>query len=164
MKARGLVVFAAAGLAIVVVLILAGSLYWERKQPAFQNAPKLIRALKAFSRDQTTHGRPLPPEVSLEELLGAGYLTANDVQAFDGMRVTFSTRYDDNEPRRILVRARTQDGLLICLLADGSVQQFTLQEYEQYRKDLGQLKPVGGGILPVNAETNPAAGTAGSRP
>ena len=118
------------------LIALAASAYWNHKQPIFQNAAQLIAAMQAFSRDQMLRGRQLPPEVSLQELLQGGYLTANDVRAFEGMDVVFSTRYKDSNPPLILARARTQDGQIICLLADGSVQQFSQARYEQYLSTL----------------------------
>ena len=122
MRIRRLLVIACAGIALVVVLVLVVSAYWERKQTPFQNAPKLISALQAFSRDQAAAGRRLPPEVSMEDLLRGGYLTTNDVRAFEGMEVTFSTEADESHPQMILARARMPDGQFICALADGSVR------------------------------------------
>src|SRR5690349_4668575 len=122
MKLRSILLVACAGIALIVIVAFAVSGYSEHKQTPFQNAPKLISALQAFSRDQTVGGRQLPAEVSLQDLLRGGYLTTNDVAAFEGMEVTFSTQVDDTHPQMILARARTPDGRFICLLADGSVQ------------------------------------------
>jgi len=113
-KIRRLLLIACAGIALVVVLVLAVSTYWERKQTPFQNAPKLISALQAFSRDYAMASRRLPPEISLQDLLRGGYLTTNDVRAFEGMEVTFSTQADEGHPQMILARARTPDGQFIC--------------------------------------------------
>lgn len=114
-----------AGIAILVVLALATSAYWEHKQPRFDNAPKLFAALRAFSRDEAARGQ-LPSEVSLRDLLRGGYVSSNDVQGFE---VTFSTHYGDAAPQLILVRALAPDGRSICLLADGSVQELSPQKY-----------------------------------
>src|SRR5438552_13026001 len=122
MKLRRILLVACAGTALIVVVAFAVSAYWEHKQTPFQNAPKLISALQAFSRDQTAGGRQLPAEVSLQDLLRRGYLTTNDVAALEGMDVAFSTQTDDTNPQMVLVRARTPDGQYICLMADGSVQ------------------------------------------
>src|SRR2546423_677137 len=138
MKLRRLLVSACAGIALVVILVLAASAYRERKQKPFRNAPKLISALDAFSRDQTARGQQLPPEILLQDLLRGGYLTTNDVRGFEGMDVTFNPQANDSHPQMILARARTSDGLLICLLADGSVQQFRRSRSEEIRTNLGQ--------------------------
>jgi hypothetical protein len=163
MNIRRLLVIACAGLALVVVLALAWSAYWEHKQTPFQNAPKLISALQAFSRDQAAAGRRLPPEISLQDLLRGGYLATNDVRAFEGMEVTFSTQADESHPQMILARARTPDGQLICLLADGSVQGLSRESYEELRTNLGQPGGEANGSHPFSSETNPTSGAAGSR-
>ena len=95
MKPRSLLVLVAGGFAVAVIVALAASIYWDRKQTPFQNAPKLISALRAFSRDQASSSRRLPPEIALQDLLRRGYLTTNDVRAFEGMDVTFNTQADD---------------------------------------------------------------------
>jgi hypothetical protein len=163
MKVRRLVVIACAGIALVAAVVLVVSAYWERRQTPFQNAPKLISALQAFSRDQAAGGRRLPPEVSLQDLLRGGYLTTNDVAAFEGMDVTFSTEADDTYPQMVLACARTPDGQYICLLADGSVQQFSRQRYEEQRANLGQPTGAADGSQPSSSETNRTPGAAGSR-
>src|SRR5206468_1925546 len=106
----------------VIIVGLAASVYWERKQTPFQNAPKLISALQAFLHDQAASGRRLPSEISQQDLLRGGYLTTSEIRAFEGMDVTFNTQADDTRPQMILACARTRDGQFICLLADGSVQ------------------------------------------
>jgi len=153
---------ACAGIALVVVVALAVSAYREHKQTQFQNAPKLVSALQAFSRDQTAGGRQLLPEVSLQDLLRGGYVTTNDVRAFAGMEVTFSTQADDTHPLMFLARARTTDGQYICLLADGSVQQFTASRLKEALENSGQPDGAANRSQPVRAETNQASAAAGS--
>jgi hypothetical protein len=162
MKIRRLLVIAFAGIALVVILFLAVSAYWQRKQTPFQNAPKLASALQAFSRDQEAAGRRLPPEISLQDLLRGGYLTTNDVRAFEGVEVTLSTQADESHPQMILARARMPDGQLICLLADGSIQGMSRERYEEMRTTLGQGGAADEG-KPISSETNRTPGTAGSR-
>src|SRR5438270_10531887 len=107
MKPRSLLVFVAGGFAVAVIIALAASTYWKRKQTPFQNAPKLISAVRAFSRDQAARSRRLPPEIALQDLVQGGYLTTKDVRGFEGMDVTFNTQADDTHPQMILARART---------------------------------------------------------
>jgi hypothetical protein len=160
MRIRRLLVIACAGVAFVVVLVLAVSAYWEGKQTPFQNAPKLISALQAFSRDQAAASRRLPPEISLQDLLRGGYLTTNDVRAFEGMEVTFSTQADESHPQMILARARTPDGQVICLMADGSVAGFSASRYKEMLENSGQqsrcTEP--GDDVAVSNRTQPAPG------
>jgi hypothetical protein len=161
MRIRRLLVIAFAGIVFVVVLVLVVSAYWERKQTPFQNAPKLISALQAFSRDQAAAGRRLPPEVSVDDLLRGGYLTTNDLRAFEGMEVTFSTQADESHPQMILARARMPDGQFICALADGSVQGVSRERYEELRTNLGQPDGAANRSQPVRPETNSTPGAAG---
>ena len=162
MKIRRLLIIVCAGVAICVIVALVDSAYWERKQTPFQNAPKLISALQGFSRDQIARGQRLPPEISLRDLLRAGYLATNDVRAFEGMEVTFSTGVDESHPEMILAWARTPDGQFICALADGSVQQVSRARYEQMRAHLGQPDGATNRSQPIRAETNSTSSAAGS--
>jgi hypothetical protein len=163
MKTGRILAIVCAGIALVVVVVLAASAYWERKERPFQNAQRLMSALQAFSRDQAAGGRQLPREVSLQDLLRGGYLTTNDVAAFESMDVTFSTQADETKPQMILARARTSDGQFICLLADGSVGQFSRSAYEQMLRNSGQQDGAANGSQPIRSETNSTPGTAGSR-
>jgi hypothetical protein len=149
MKLQRPLLVACAGIALVVAVAFAVSSYWEHKQIPFQNAPKLFSALRAFSRDQTVGGKQLAPWVSLQDLVRGGYLTTNDARAFAGMEVTFSTHPDDTHPQMILARARMPDGEFICLLADGSVQQFTASRLKKALENSGQPDSAANRSLPV---------------
>jgi hypothetical protein len=124
-----LLAVAAIGFALVLIVIGLASTYWERKESRFQNMPALMSALQRFCSDQARRGT-LPPEVSLQDLIKGGYLTSNDVRAFDGMTVTFSTHAADADPDTILARAIQPNGQVVCLMVDGSVQQFSPQRYK----------------------------------
>lgn len=131
MKIRFLLSFAGIGALVFVLVVAVAGWYWERQQSVFQNAPQLSAALQAFTRDHSRAGQRLPPKVSIQELLREGYLTSNDLRGFEGMEVFFSTQADPARPQSILVDARTQDGHHICLMADGSVQQFSPSRYQE---------------------------------
>lgn len=154
MNVRRLLIISSTGVALVVFLTLAGSAYWQHTQPPFRNAPKLISALQAFSRDQTASGRTLPLEVPLQDLVRGGYLTSNDVRAFEGMEVIFRTDSDETHPQMILARARTKDGQCICLLADGSVQQFTASRLKEALDDSRPHEREVKDAQPLGLETN----------
>ena len=130
MKTQRLALLLFATITISFALAVANFTWWQSKQKPFENAPDLFAAVRAFCQDQAGRG-PLPPEVSLQDLLRNGYLSSNDVKAFKGYEVTFSTRYDNDNPELILARAVAPDGHSICLLADGSVQQLSQQKYRQ---------------------------------
>jgi hypothetical protein len=153
-KIRFILILAGAGLATVILIVAVATSYWTHHQIPFQNLPQLIAGLQGFVRDHSAHGQTLPPEISLQDLIRGGYLTAEDVRAFEGMDVVFSTQADDTRPQSILARARTQDGQYICVLADGSVQQFTSSQYQKMLTNSGSpgspVKP----SQPAGQETN----------
>jgi len=152
---------AAAGLVTVILIVTVATLYWTHHETPFQNLPQLISGLQAFARDHSAHGQTLPPEISLQDLIRGGYLTAEDVQAFEGMDVVFSTQADANQPDSIIARARTPDGQYICALADGSVQQFTESQYQEvWRKSVMEsakrIQSVRAGTNQTSAPPSPA--------
>jgi len=100
----------------------------------------------------------------LQDLLQGGYLTTNDVRAFEGMDVIFSTQADVTRPQMILARARMPDGQFICLLADGSVQQFTAARLKEALGNSGQPGDAPNRSRPVRQETNQPSPAAGSDP
>jgi len=122
MKTRRLIVYIASAIGLAIIACVALTTYWQRTQPVFKDAPKLIAAMQAFSRDLTARGQPLPSTVSLRELVSGGYVAASDVRAFDGMDVTISLTADESHPQEILMRIRLPDGSVTALMADGSVQ------------------------------------------
>lgn len=143
-KIRVILGIAVAGLVAVILIVAAATLYWTHHQTPFQNLPQLISGLQAFARDHATHGQTLPPEISLQDLIRGGYLSAEDVRAFEGMDVVFNTQADATHPLSIVARARTPDGQYICVLGDGSVQQFNESGYQelQRRSAMDTAKPV----------------------
>ena len=108
-------------IAALVSVVLTGCS--EAKKPVFDSAPKLIAAAQAFARDHQAGEQPLPPTVSLRELLEGGYLEATEVRAFEGMEVEISLSADAEQLQQILVSAQLPDGTKITLMGDGSVQQ-----------------------------------------
>ncbi len=112
---------------LVVVILAAGAWivltsYWRQGRPAFENTPKLIAAVQAYSRDCTAKKQPLPPKVSLSELVDGGYISKDDVKAFDGMEVTISLGHDEINSKQVLMRVRLFDGTETALMVDGTVQ------------------------------------------
>jgi hypothetical protein len=153
-KIRVILSLAGAGLAAVILIVAVATTYWTHHQIPFQNLPQLIAGLQAFARDHSAHGQILPPEISLQDLIRGGYLTAEDVRAFEGMDVTFNTDAKDNQPGSILARARTRDGQYICLMADGSVQQFTGGQYQEMLTNFGSPRGPANPSQPVGQEKN----------
>jgi hypothetical protein len=157
MKARRLLFLAGTAVVVVLALALALSAYSERKQPLFTNAPELIAGLRAFSHDRVTRGVSMPREVSLQDLVAGGYLTTNDVVAFDGIDVIFFTGTSETTPQAILAVARplTEDKQITCLFADGSVAGFSRSGYEEMLRNSGRQ--------PFSPQGNPDSPAAASR-
>ena len=109
------------GVAAAAFFTLEYSWSMKQQQPAF-DAPKLISAVQAFSRDLVARGEKLPSTVSLGELVSRNYIAGSDVRAFDGMDVTISLSTDDHHPQETLMRVRWPNGTVTALMADGSVQ------------------------------------------
>lgn len=122
MKIRRLILIA--GL-LVAVAALASWLVisrWQHSQ-SFKSLPKLAAAMRSYSHDQVSHGRPLPTSLTVQDLVGSGYVSAVEVRDLAGADVTFYPTASESDPQAILVRVRLADGAQIAALADGSVQQ-----------------------------------------
>jgi 4-amino-4-deoxy-L-arabinose transferase-like glycosyltransferase len=121
MKIRRLVLIV--GLLIAVAAFASWLLIsrWEHSQ-SFKSLPKLVAAMQTYSHDQVSHGRPLPSSVTLQDLLGGGYISAAEVRDLGGGDVTFYPTVSESGPQAILVRVRMPDGSQTVALSDGSVQ------------------------------------------
>lgn len=126
------------GLALIALMAFISSACWQWKKPLFQNGPKLVAALHAFSRDEIQHGRALPLEISLGDLVSRGYLSTNDVISFGTMEVIFYTKQEENQPQSVLASVDSGKEECTCLLADGSVQQISRKRLQEYRLRLGK--------------------------
>jgi hypothetical protein len=65
----------------------------------------------------------MPSSVSIRDLVGSGYISAEEVRDFDGMDVTIYPMTSEAYPQSILIRVRMSDGVQIVAMADGSIQQ-----------------------------------------
>jgi hypothetical protein len=162
MKTRLILAVASGAVALAIIGFLAFSAYWQSKQGSFVDAPKIMSAVHQFSRDQVARGLQVGPEISLQDLIRGGYLTTNEVRAFDGMEVAFTPQTDDSNPEMVIARARMPDGKVNCLLSDGSVQQMSRQKFEQLRSPDGQPNAAANRSQPIRTETNQAPAAAGS--
>lgn len=129
---------------IILVVITAGCgllLFWQEWRPLFMahrqhveglmlpdqptssGLPRLVAAMKGYSRDYISRGQALPASLTLQDLVNGGYLSTNDVQALNGADVTFYLTASNRNPQAVLVRMRMPDGRQIVALTDGSIQQ-----------------------------------------
>ena len=124
MKIRRLMLIA--GLLVVVAALASWLLvvHWQHSEQTFKILPKLATAEQRYVHDYISHGQPLPASVTLQDLVGGGYISTDDVRSLEGSDVTFYPQaISDSQPQAILVRVRLSDGSQIAALADGSVQQ-----------------------------------------
>jgi hypothetical protein len=121
MKIRRLILIA--GLLIVVAALASWLVIsrWQHSQ-SFRSLPKLAAAMRSYSHDQVSHGRSLPSSVTLQDLVGGGYIPAAEVRDLGGADVTFYPTVSESDPQAVLVRVRMPDGSQTVALADGSVQ------------------------------------------
>ena len=131
MKYRKLIIFAVSAIALTILACVALTTYWQRSQPVFGSAPKLLEGMRAFARDRRVRGQPLPAYVSLRDLIGGGYVAPANVRAFDGMEVSISLTAREDHPSHIMILARLPDGSATALLEDGSVEQFSAARLQQ---------------------------------
>jgi hypothetical protein len=86
------------------------------------DAEKVFTAAQTYSRQFKAGGAPVPPSVSLEELISKGLLKREDVSGFEGIEVTVYLMVNKNQPQSVLMRARLPDGHEAVVLTDGTVQ------------------------------------------
>lgn len=110
---------------VVIVTISIFSFGLSRPQKGQFNAGKLTTAINSYCQDAKTRNSILPASISLQELIGKGYLKHEDVSAFDGMQATVNLNVAETDPQAILIRAQMSDGSQIVALADGSVQSIS---------------------------------------
>jgi hypothetical protein len=67
--------------------------------------------------------------VSLSELVNRGYISSNNVHAFDGLETRVWLAANPGMPQSVLISARLPDGSVSAVLADGSVQQFSTEKF-----------------------------------
>ena len=123
MKNRRLILIAGALVAIASLATWFFISYWQHSEKTFNILPELAAAEERYLHDHAFPGQPLPASVTLQDLLGGGYISAGDVRSLDGADVTFYPAATNLTPQSVVVRVRLSDGSQIVALADGSVQQ-----------------------------------------
>ena len=93
--------------------------YWQRPQPV--DAPAIAKAVSDFCKAQRANNAALPPSITLQELVKAGYLRKEAIRGFGDTEVRISLQIDENNPEAVLMEARLPDGSQVNALGDGSV-------------------------------------------
>jgi hypothetical protein len=149
-----------AALAVGVVALVLFIEFGYRQQ-ASVNGDRLVAALAQYAKDLHSHGQRLPSSVTLDTLVGGGYLQPEDAKPFAGVKLIFHSDASEADPRSILMEAHMPDGTVLAVLADGSVQALTRERFEEFSRTNGQGRAAGGSRL-VPPETNRAAPAAGA--
>jgi hypothetical protein len=84
---------------------------------------RIVEATAAYANDLRARGWPVPPEVSLKDLIALRHLKASDVRGLAGLDVTVNLLADPRRPQDVLLRARLAGGDEMVTLVDGTVQQ-----------------------------------------
>ena len=92
-------------------------------QPTFNGLPKIVAAVRSYSRDHISRGQPLPTSVRFQDLISSGYISTNDIHNIGVADATFYPTASNRDPKAVLVRVRMLDGSQIIALTDGSVQK-----------------------------------------
>jgi len=92
-------------------------------QSTFNGLPKIIAAVKSYSRDHISRGQPLPASLTFQELISSGYISTNDAHNIGVADATFYPTTSNRDPKAVLVRVRMLDGSQIIALTDGSIQK-----------------------------------------
>jgi hypothetical protein len=82
-----------------------------------------MSVLQRFSNDQQRTGATFRSSVAIEELIGAGYLTAKEVRPIQGADITFSSPGLDYNPKRIIISVNLRGGGKVWLLSDGTIRR-----------------------------------------
>ncbi|MDB6111670.1 MAG: hypothetical protein JWR69_3420 [Pedosphaera sp.] len=107
------------GLALVAGV---GYFFFMPSPPGRVDAEKIIAAAQAYTRELRASSTPLPPSVSMDQLITKGLLKREDVSGFDGVEVIVYLSGSTNAPRSVLMRAHLPDGQDVVVLTDGSVE------------------------------------------
>jgi len=123
MNIRRIIVIVSLLVVVAVLASVALVVHWQHSEQTFKILPTLAAAERRYVDDHVSRGQPLPASVTLRDLAGAGYISADDVRSLDGAEVTFYPTVTNATPQAVLVRVRMSDGSEIVALADGSVQE-----------------------------------------
>jgi hypothetical protein len=114
----------ASTIVITLTIIIGCYLFFTSKpQTGHLDAQKITTAVHAYSTATKSENQPLPPTISLQELIAKGFLKHEDVSAFDGWNVTVSLTANDAYPQSILMTATSSKGDKMVVMTDGSVAQ-----------------------------------------
>jgi len=74
------------------------------------NGERLANAMARYTKDLHSRGEALPRTITLDTLIGQGYLSAGDTKPLQGVELVFHTDAVDTNPQMILVEAACRTG------------------------------------------------------
>ena len=111
-----LLALGAVGIVLAAVLLLS-------RHESTVDSERLIEAVRAFGLDHNARSTPLPPSVSLSELVERKFLRVADAKPFGPAEIRISLTSDESRPNQIVIEARLADGTRIASMSDGSIVQ-----------------------------------------
>ena len=136
MNARVRILGIVGGLALVgLILILFEARPWPTP---LINGERLANAMARYTKDLHSRGEALPRTITLDTLVGQGYLSPEDTKPLQGVELVFHTDAVDTNPQMLLVEARMPDGQMLAVLVDGSVQQFSPSRWAEIQRNVDQ--------------------------
>jgi hypothetical protein len=114
--------------AIAVLLLLIGfvivSIPAKRSFPPV-SVQDLVTAVQKYAQAKSAEGEPLPEWISAKDLVRGGFLSEGIRDEYAPAELLISTRTGASDPQEALVVAKYPNGDGICVMGDGSVQQFS---------------------------------------
>jgi hypothetical protein len=109
----------------VGIMVAAGLVYLlvvSKDTAGRFNGAAIVAAARAYTKDLEARRQPIPPSVTLDELVASHFLKPEDAAAFRGLKATVMLTSADRGPKAQLMRVRLPDGSEVVLLGDGTVQ------------------------------------------
>ena len=138
---------------------------WLRKRAALD--PEIRKDLTRAAGTEALRRHEATLKERLHAIVDAAsveeFLSAEDAEPFEGAKVMVYPNADERDPQMFLVEAQARDGFVYALLADGSIQGFSPQRLEEFRKSTGQPDGAANGRQPFSSETNRTSAAASTR-
>jgi hypothetical protein len=102
---------------LILVVALGFTFFGGHTEPI--NAPKILAAAQAYTKDLRLRRVPVPSSIPLQELIDKGFLQAKDAGSLVGMDAAISLTVQNYHPETPLILVHTKDGHDLVLRADG---------------------------------------------
>ena len=110
-----------AAVTLLIVMLIYSPRIVQDDRPSFRTE-ELMEAITKFARESRERGEPVPTTVTLRDLNKLGYVSEQNLGAFQGMTVVFHRDGSEIRPGSILVTTWRPGGDFLVALGDGSVR------------------------------------------